>query len=88
MFCSGRLLGEKGPALLEGGRGRGRLLGEKGPALLEGGPLALSTSSLHYCCVTIHTNSTLRATLPSKIPCLCKLTGPIKPDSKEEEGDY
>src|SRR4029434_6492536 len=78
--------------------------------------LALSTSSLHYCCATFHSYciqpfrlvhtllnslvhctvalfvclycivlccifcvSTLRVTLPSQIPCLCKLTWPIKP---------
>src|SRR4029434_124058 len=36
-----------------------------------------------YCIVLccIFCVSTLRVTLPSQIPCLCKLTWPIKPDS-------
>ena len=35
------------------------------------------------CC--IFCVSTLRVTLPSQIPCLCKLTWPIKPDSDSYE---
>ena len=37
-----------------------------------------------YCIVLccIFCVSTLRVTLPSQIPCLCKLTWPIKPDSE------
>ena len=29
-------------------------------------------------------NEALRVTLPSQIPCLCKLTWPIKPDSDSD----
>src|SRR4029434_5883461 len=39
-----------------------------------------------YCIVLccIFCVSTLRVTLPSQIPCLCKLTWPIKPDSDSD----
>src|SRR4029434_4980411 len=37
------------------------------------------------CCNAYFCVSTLRATLPSQIPCLGKLTWPIKPDSDCED---
>src|SRR4029434_1388070 len=46
-------------------------------------PLHCCTVCLFVLCC-IFCVSTLRVTLPSQIPCLCKLTWPIKPDSDSD----